>query len=158
MYEWLCDGVGSGLKIAVLEGESLNIPSAPESRGELILNVFATLKEDEIWAQKGFAVAKEQYVVRPFEAEGITVSDSVPEIEIEDGTVMVRAGEDTFRFDLRSGSLAGWTAGSEELLKGALEPYFWKPANENQRKNGYERRLGDWKNAAQECIVTGHNA
>ena len=29
MYEWLCDGVGTGLKIAVLEGESLNIPPAP---------------------------------------------------------------------------------------------------------------------------------
>ena len=158
MYEWLCDGVGTGLKIAVLEGESLSIPPAPESRGELILNVFAVLKEDEIWARKGFAVAKEQYVVRPFEAEGITASDSVPEIETADGTVMVRAGEDTFRFDLHSGSLAGWTSGSEELLKGALGPYFWKPANENQRKNGYERRLGDWKNAAQECIVTGHNA
>ena len=158
MYEWLCDGVGTGLKSAVLEGENLSITPAPESHGELILNVFATLKEDEIWAQKGFAVAKEQYVVRPFEVEEIAASDSVPAIETADGMVIVRAGEDTFRFDLRSGSLAGWTSGSKEILKGALEPYFWKPANENQRKNGYERRLGEWKNAALDRIVTGHDA
>ena len=137
MYEWLCDGVGTGLKSAVLEGENLSITPAPESRGELILNVFATLKEDEIWAQKGFAVAKEQYVVRPFDVEEIAASDCAPVIETANGMGKVQAGTETFCFDLSSGSLTSWMSGSKEILKGALEPYFWKPANENQRKNVY---------------------
>lgn len=37
----------------------------------------------------------------------------------------------------------------KEILRGELEPYFWKPANDNQKRNGYNQRLGDWRNAAQ---------
>ena len=51
-------------------------------------------------------------------------------------------------FDKSSGSIVGWKKSDMEMLKGCLEPYFWKPVNENQRHNGYERRLGTWKDAA----------
>lgn len=158
VYEWLCDGIGTGLKSTALDGEELIIRDMPEADGELILNVFAILKEDAIWAPKGFAAAKEQYVVRPFRAEEIKASEIVPEIEFSETTVMVKAGNERFVFDLHSGALTSWMSDSQELLKGELEPYFWKPANENQKKNGYDRRLGEWKNAAQKRVVTGHDA
>ena len=49
------------------------------------------------------------------------------------------------------GALISWTdKDGNEVLSAPLEPYFWKPVNENQAANNYERRLGAWKNAADE--------
>lgn len=157
-YEWLSDGIKIGERQAVLNGESLSVPYIPEAKGELILNVYAVLKQDEIWAKKGFAVAKEQYVVRPFVASKIIATDSEPLIESTDSTLIVKAGNDVFVFGMDSGALEGWSSGSQEMLRGALEPYFWKPANENQKKNGYDTRLGAWKNASAERTVIHHSA
>lgn len=42
-----------------------------------------------------------------------------------------------------------------EILYAPLEPYFWKPANSNQMNNGYNNRLGIWRNAAGERVVEG---
>lgn len=39
------------------------------------------------------------------------------------------------------------------MLQAPLEPYFWKPVNDNQRAAGFEQRLGAWKEAAIGRIV-----
>lgn len=33
-----------------------------------------------------------------------------------------------------------------------LSLYFWKPTNDNQRRNSYERRLGAWKSVNETCL------
>ena len=157
-YEWYRDGIKIGERQAVMREDSLVIPYIPEGKGELILNVYAVLKQDKIWAEKGFAVAKEQYVVRSFDAGGIKVSGPEPLLEVSDSTVSITSGKETFTFSIGSGALESWVSGQKELLRGPLAPYFWKPANENQKKNGYDNRLGAWKNAAEERTVIHHSA
>lgn len=154
VYEWLCDGEKVAEGAAMLNGAELDVPavSAP-SGSEIILNVFAVLRQDEVWASKGFAVAKEQFVVRPFVPSGLSRSEVAPEIAEGEGTVEVSSGKYRLVFDKASGSLVSWRKSGEELLEGCLEPYFWKPVNENQRHNSFERRLGTWKDAADERIV-----
>jgi beta-galactosidase len=49
--------------------------------------------------------------------------------------------------------LISWKVNAQELLKGKLEPYFWKPPNDNQKQNGYVKELGKWKNAAENLVV-----
>lgn len=68
-------------------------------------------------------------------------------------TIEVMAGSDCFVIDAKSGALASWKNGGTELLYAPLEPYFWKPANDNQMNNGYNNRLGVWRNAAAERVV-----
>lgn len=151
-YEYLCDGVTVDSGVAVLSGETLDIPAVPQHRGETLLNVYARLKETALWAEKGFAVAREQFVVSPVEtvrqndAGNVSVSETADRIEIF-------AGESRFEIDRATGALTSWRSAERELLSGALEPYFWKPANENQRKNRYEQRLGAWRDAAAERVV-----
>ena len=41
-----------------------------------------------------------------------------------------------------------WNYQGREILTGPLEPYFWKPANDNQLRNDYERSMGVWRSAA----------
>ena len=149
-YEWFRDGVKIGERQAVLKGDSLAIPYVPEGNGELILNVYAVLKQDKVWAQKGFAVAKEQSIVRPAVASRIQAADTDPVIEVTDSTVTVTGGKESFTFSLNSGALESWKSSEQEMLRGPLEPSFWKPANENQKQNRYNIRLGAWKSAARE--------
>ena len=149
VYEWLCDGKKVAEGVAVLNGSELTVPAVSvPSESEATLGVFAVLKQDEVWAPKGFAVAKEQFVVRPFVPSGLDHSGDIPEIAEGDKTVEVSTNQYEFVFDKTSGALVSWKKSGQEFLKGCLEPYFWKPVNENQRHNNYERRLGTWKNAA----------
>ena len=121
---------------------------------ERLLNVHAKLKEDKLWAPKGFVVAREQFVLDPYiypatitmvntktpapKATAIKKDNSL-KIETENGDMVIN----------HSGALISWTdAHGRELLAAPLEPYFWKPVNENQAANNYERRLGAWKDAA----------
>lgn len=149
IYEWMYDGTKVVAGTAVLNGNELIVPalSLPSDK-EVILNVFATLRQDEIWATKGFPVAKEQFVVRPFVPSGLSRSADVPVISESGNVIEVCSDVHRFVFDKSTGALVSWKKSEEELLKGCLEPYFWKPVNENQRHNGYERRLGTWKDAA----------
>ena len=151
VYEWLCDGEKVDAGTAVPNGNELTVlaVSVPAD-AEIILNVYATLRQDEVWARKGFAVAKEQFVVRPSVPSCLNGSDEVPVISESGNEIEVYSGQHRFVFDRCTGSLVSWKNSGEEMLKGCLEPYFWKPANENQRHNNYERRLGVWRNVAAE--------
>ena len=41
----------------------------------------------------------------------------------------------------------------KEMLQAPLEPYFWKPENDNQHAAHFAERTAIWKNAAQKRIV-----
>ena len=153
-YEWLLDGerIASG-PVALTQGNLLPIPAAPQLDGELFLTVYAVLKDPTMWADKGFAVAKEQFAYSPFESpEMKNEGGKATYKETTDG-IEITAGTASFRIEKSTGALSSWKANGIELLHGALEPYFWKPANDIQRRNGYNERLGAWRNAAEERTV-----
>ena len=121
---------------------------------ERLLNVYATLKEDKLWAPKGFVVAREQFVLDPYTYPAtVKPSDSkAPKATLQkkDKSLKIETESGNIIID-HSGALISWTDDhGRELLAAPLEPYFWKPVNENQAANNYERRLGAWKNAAAE--------
>ena len=39
------------------------------------------------------------------------------------------------------------------MLKGQLEPYFWKTPNDNQKHSGYVQEFAKWRNAAESRVV-----
>ena len=126
---------------------------------ERLLNVYARLKEDKLWAEKGFVVAREQFVLNPYiYPDAVTMKNAkvtAPKATInkKDKSLKVETGKGNVVIDY-NGGLISWTdANGKELLSAPLEPYFWKPVNENQAANNYERRLGAWKNAADERTV-----
>lgn len=153
-YEWLCDGkkINSG-KLSLLEGDILEIPSSSNKDGELYLNVYATLKESTLWAEKGFVVAKEQFAYSSFESPEMTNEGGEANYTETPDAIEITAGNAIFCIEKTTGALTDWKVNGNELLRGILEPYFWKPANDIQVRNGYNERLGIWKNAGQERIV-----
>ncbi len=99
---------------------------------ETVLNVKARLKEDKPWAEKGFTVAREQFVLKPYEFPAPTV----PAKKVAATGITVEGN-----------ALTSWIVDGREILQAPLEPYFWKPENDNQNAAGFARRTAVWKNA-----------
>ena len=107
--------------------------------GEVVLNVAARLKEDKPWAKKGFIVAREQFVLTPY---------AFP-MKQRDGSFVTSAGdvtkEPSLYYTIDGNKLTSWIVDGKEMLEAPLEPYFWKPENDNQSAAHFAERVASWK-------------
>ena len=106
--------------------------------GEVVLNVAAHLKEDKPWAKKGFVVASEQFVLEPYAFpvnHGDRSRDSLVTSDHEPVPVIHIDGN----------QLTSWMVDGKEMLQAPLEPYFWKPENDNQHAAHFAERVATWK-------------
>ncbi len=99
---------------------------------ERLLNIFACLKEDKPWAKKGFVVAREQLVLQPWEWEESTKQPNPNGL---------RKGSVTIDGNV----LTSWIVDGREVLQAPLEPYFWKPENDNQHAAHFAEQSAVWK-------------
>ena len=105
---------------------------------ETVLNAKARLKEDKPWANKGFTIAREQFVLKPYEFPAPTVpATKVP----------------TTGITVKGNALTSWIVDGHEILQAPLEPYFWKPENDNQNAAGFARRTAIWKDATDVTVT-----
>lgn len=154
VYSWLDNGKEIQRGSCQLQDNLLNIPDMRAGDGERQLNVYAQLKEDKVWAKFGFTVAREQFTFGHYVAPSFA-SQQGDKVKVKDkkSTIEISAGTSVITIDRNSASLLKWNVDSHDLLKAPLHPYFWKPANDNQRRNGYNERLGEWKNMDQKMKV-----
>ncbi len=119
---------------------------------EKYLNVSARLKEDKPWAKKGFAVASEQFQLSKG-LKSVRIYDGIaPKVKESSDGIIVSTGNNVITID-RTGALASWIVDGAEMLKAPLEPYFWKPENDNQHAAHFAERLGVWRDAAAQRTV-----
>ena len=98
---------------------------------ERVLNVHARLREDKLWAEKGFVLASEQFILQPY------VYPVCPDVR------QLRSGKAQVTID--GNVLSSWVVDGREMLQAPLEPYFWKPENDNQRAAHFAERTASWK-------------
>ena len=151
-YEIICNGkvVKEG-KLTLID-DKLNLPQWPES-GEILLNVYAHLNHNTLWANAGYVVAREQFSITDyhfFDTDTIGIGSGTskyPSVKKQsDGSYMVTTEKGVMTID-KNGALASWVVNGEELLEAPLEPYFWKPENDNQTAAHFAERLKVWKEA-----------
>ena len=115
-------------------------------RGERLLNVSAVLRQDTPWASKGTVVAYDQFVVKQYQyAPAFSGKLSNADVVRTDTTITLFK---QIVLDTRTGAITRFCLDGFEYFQAPLEPYFWKPLNDNQRANGYRQRLGSWHDAA----------
>ena len=100
---------------------------------EVLMNVEAQLKEDRPWAKKGFVVAREQFVLQEWKFP--QPSDFTPQ------------SSKTKNVTIKGNAITSWIIDGKEMLQAPLEPYFWKPENDNQHAAHFAERTAVWKNA-----------
>ena len=137
----------------------LRIPLTMFAKGRYLLNVAACLVGSRDWAPAGYEVAWGQFEidngVAPQSTE-IPVKVRVKAVsarKTEDGGFTVKAGRSVFAV-ASDGTLVSWQKSGVEMLNGCLEPYFWKPANDNQEHNDYLRTSKIWREASETRTVT----
>ncbi len=113
---------------------------------QLVLS--AHLREDTKWADRGYEIANAEFLVRPFSYAGaVEAGGKKLRVKREDGSIIIHGGKFSFVFDAEGGVLRQVMEGKRELLAQPLEPYFWKPANNNQTRNKYGERFIRWLEA-----------
>ena len=114
---------------------------------ETLRNIEARLREDKPWAKKGFVVAREQFVLQswhfPTKLEG-----KPAKVQKTANGLVVHTQHGTMTID-QTGALRSWMMDGQEMLKAPLEPYFWKPENDNQHAAHFAERLAVWRQAAE---------
>ena len=118
----------------------------PYRQSELTLDVFALLHEDTPWASKGYPVAKEQFVLTPWVFDTSLKGTAAKAQQTAQGFV-VTTDRGTVTID-KTGALTSWVSDGQELLAAPLEPYFWKPENDNQQAAHFAERVAVWQDAA----------
>ena len=156
-YEYYCEVYHNGElisgELARVKGNKFEIPYPyfPYNEPELILNVYARLRQTTPWAEEGFTVAREQFVLKPYVFwSALGGNDSKPKntangivCQTENGSVTIDA----------TGALTSWIVDDRQMLQAPLEPYFWKPENDNQQAAHFAERLAVWRDAAQKRSV-----
>jgi beta-galactosidase len=161
LYEFTSNGevVKSGkLNSSILPGNSgtitIPIPSTlATNTGEICLNLYVHLKKPTLWAKAGYCVAREQFVIKPFQFKKIEAAGKTLNVKESADEISIHGDSLNIVLSKSSGALKSWRKNNSELLKGVLEPYFWKPPNDNQRQAGYIQNQGKWKNVAANRVV-----
>ena len=150
-YDYYCEVYHNGElvsgSIPILHGDKFEIPYPyyPYNEAELILNVYARLRQDAPWAQADYSIAREQFILKPEEfwsAFGGTPAKVQKTAQglvayTDQGTITINS----------SGALVSWMVDGKEMLVNPLEPYFWKPENDNQHAAHFAQRLSVWRDA-----------
>ncbi len=162
VYEYRSNG--KSVQTGILEGSSIlpgqsseilipQLKAIDNSNPEICLNLYAKLKKATCWATGGFCVAREQFVLKSFAVPNILASGKELQTKESDTEILVQNDRFQVSFSKKTGSLLSWKSDNKELMIGPLEPYFWKPANDNQKMSGFEREQGKWKTAGEKRIV-----
>ena len=156
-YKYYCEVYHNGEliigQLARVEDGWFEIPYPyfPHNDTELILNVYAQLRDDTPWAKAGHTIAREQFVLKPEIFVDKLNGNPATAKQTEEGIVITTANN-TIVID-NTGALASWTVKGKQMLQAPLEPYFWKPENDNQSAARFAQRLAIWKDAAEKRTV-----
>ncbi|MBR6852663.1 MAG: beta-galactosidase [Prevotella sp.] len=114
---------------------------------ETLRNIEARLREDKPWASREFAVARQQFVLQQWEFP--TALEGKPaKIQKTPQGLKAYFKRGVVTID-GTGALSSWIVDGQEMLKAPLEPYFWKPENDNQHAAHFAERVAAWQDAAQ---------
>ena len=130
-YTLARNGEVAGGGLLELKGDYIKLPYYPDDN-EVTMTIEARLKEDKPWAKAGFVVASEQFILREYI------------FPWGDSTAAKVAAKN---ITITGNALTSWLIDGHEMLKAPLEPYFWKPENDNQHAAHFAQRTAVWKNA-----------
>ncbi|MBJ6368595.1 glycoside hydrolase family 2 TIM barrel-domain containing protein [Snuella sedimenti] len=138
------------------QSKTVSIPFQPlsEKEGEYILTLSAHVNDNANWAPKGFAIAREQFILQDFHyPDAISNSSENLILETLDEHYKISGKDFSVTINKVNGALESYKTEGKEYIVNPLEPYFWKPPNDNQERNGYVKRLGAWKEAGKNRML-----
>ncbi len=127
---------------------------------EYFLKISFVLKEDNLWAEKGYEIAWDQFQI-PFKSQTLLYldQDSIPELFLEELEESIKVSNPQFaiEFSKKSGRIRSILVNNKELIIAPLTPNFWRAPIDNDLgilsfgpkifKPFIKRHLNRWKRA-----------
>ncbi|SUI99614.1 Beta-galactosidase [Sporosarcina pasteurii] len=119
---------------------SLAIPSELITKGEYAIQTALLLKDDAIWANKGYEVSFGEYIFQEGKQSWAIPAGSVNVVK-GDFNVGVHGKKFSTLFSLESGTLISLNYAGKEMMEKAPVPQFWRALTDNDRGNqsGFEK-------------------
>ncbi len=116
------------------------------------LNIYYKLSKDELWAEKGFAVARDQFLYRYIPQITSVDPDLSGDFEIysRDGSWVATSRDASIEISQKSGLLVAYTFNDKPVLTQPLRPNFWRAPTDNDKASDMQGRSGMWKKMPQE--------
>lgn len=117
-----------------------------KTTGEVWLRVSVKLAKDELYAKRGYEIAKEQFLVSAAKPVPSVVS-AIQVQTLEDSGKNLTLGAKDFQvtFDKTTGYLIQYQFKGENMITGPLKPDFWRPLTDNDLKAWRVlENLSDW--------------
>ncbi len=160
-YELLWNIKANGLSLAsgagkvpdIAAGEEgilqLELPDLDYKKGvAYYLNLQYVLKQDELWASKGFPVATEQFLIhhQPNLTGVAQLDNHQSAITKSDTHWIATSNEAQVKVDRSTGLVDHFSTGGMTILSSPLRPNFWRAPTDNDRASNMPDRLRMWKN------------
>lgn len=127
------------------------------AKGELILTVSLHLKHGSLWAEEGYEIAFEQFIIQdPIrennknEARQLKLKDDVKKLQVTGNNLSIV-------FDKETGNLESYQSAGVEMLKSALIPNYWRAMTDNDRGSELDKRSATWREAGQNRVLEKFN-
>ncbi|HEX9106425.1 MAG TPA: beta-galactosidase domain 4-containing protein, partial [Longimicrobiales bacterium] len=129
---------------------------APRPGREYFLDLGLRRKQALGLVPAGHDVATEQLVLPVSAPATRLAAAALPALQLvhADSSATVTGRDFALRFDLRRGELASLRFRGTELIRRAPQPYFWRPATDNDWGNGLPRRARAWRYAGENRTLT----
>lgn len=148
-----------------LHDDTIVIPHIDYNNSEILLNIYAKLKRKLNWAEKGFVIAQEQFILKDYNFETLSLDNTISNSNTNDshmeGDLTIDSIQDSYivknhnaevRID-KIGEMYSWILNGKQLIQKSLKPSFWKPVNDNQAAAKFAERTAPWKDAAQNRVL-----
>lgn len=126
---------------------------------EYWLRISAHTTKDEVWANAGHEIAKEQFLLPIYQKEQIQVLKGQVEWSESDNEIKVSGKEFLVTVDKSTGNISSYNYKGTSLLSTQLKPNFWRPQTDNDER-GWKSHIvsGFWKDAGKNLKVKDVNA
>ncbi|PQJ80631.1 glycoside hydrolase family 2 TIM barrel-domain containing protein [Polaribacter porphyrae] len=161
----ICNGIVTNLTTKPFENSTfnINIKKAKLKPGKnYYINFTGKLKEDNLWAKKGFVVFEEQFKIpvnidkkksKPKKQTSLVVDENDKNITIKNKKIIVS-------IDKTTGYVTNFISKGKEIMQSPLKLNFWRPETENDaayRRAKKQINERDWMNAGDNFIVKNTN-
>ncbi len=128
-----------------------SMPQEKQAGAEYYLNLSVKLKEDTLWADKGYEVAYEQFAVPAEVEKAVRVANGNVMIDDSGADAIVVSGSDfSFTLNRATGAIQNYTWKGEVILAEGPVPNYWRGLVNNDNGN-YD---GNWKNVNKDVTAS----
>ncbi|NWK53993.1 DUF4981 domain-containing protein [Verrucomicrobiaceae bacterium N1E253] len=134
---------------------TLTTPLKPASNSEVRVRLELRLKNDTPWAKKGHVVAREDILVQqaPLPAVADKAAKGATTRKAK-GVTTLSKGDLQVSINDTNAQVTSIKKAGQEQLAGPLHLNFWRPPNDNERRNKYTKRSAPWKTAGTKTTAT----